>query len=346
MKKFLLSFLIFCLFFTHLTAQDPLSMVFEANKIRPVVEGIESIISFDYATFNLDESRSPDSLLISEGDTIELFLSNKMVETYPAYGETVQELYDKEGKLKSTDKIFQDSTGRVLKRSTEFADARLAMFMNSTLKYGYDSLNQLTSAREAGIEIMRIDYDEAGILQGLQINMGFGKMSYVRETTKSGYKFSLDLHSDAGGEGIFGKMGEKMNNSKESSYFIYQFKEGMHHYTMIEEDKESHEITKKTRYVRDAKGHLIEMQELVGGTAHNMYSYNEKGEVLEVKDLLSDEVRKSEVDERGNITKLFEDYTSTTFEYDGKNNMVVKKKYTGSGEDSLINLTLRKITYK
>ncbi|MEM6805294.1 MAG: hypothetical protein AAF696_28110 [Bacteroidota bacterium] len=348
MKKYLVSLLLPCLFFSLLAAQDkdPFSFIFEANKSMPLVEGIASIISLEYSTFNLDDSRSPDSLLISEGDTLKLFLSSKMIESYPSFGETVREYYDEEDKLDFTEKIFQDSLGRALKRNTTYKDARKAMFMNSSLSYEYDSLNRLISAKEAGIEVMGIEYDDAGVLEKLQMNMGFGTMGFDRETTKSGYKFTLSSKIEAEGEGVMGMIGKKMNESKKSSYVLYKLEDEIHRYTMIEEDKESKEINNKTTYVRDGQGRLIEIQQTIGGESHQTFSYNEKGEILEMKDLISGEIRTNEVDERGNITKLFENYTTTAFEYDGKNNMIISRKYSGSGEDSLINLTVRKISYK
>ena len=322
-----------------IAAQDVFDPIFQLSEPHPIVENIDSIVSYTYGQSFV--GGPPDTVLVIGQDSVELVLQSREVRTYPSAGVTVDTEYDKSGEKKSTLTVVQDKDGMVLSQKTEFASESVAQLMNSDRVYTYEH-SRVTSIVDNGSEILSLTYDKDGIPTTFNMNAGFVTMAMAREPHESGYIFNTEAVPVEGQEGLLGLMGDAMNDIPKT-YALYSLEDDQHIYTYIEEDNKTGEKISEQTYIRNNDGQIIESIE---PHLHKKYKYGSSGELLEIHDVTNDKVMTNQYDEQGNMIVNHDDFTIVKSKYDVHNNMVEEKQFWGEVASSLQSMTIRKIVYK
>ena len=132
MKKHILIVLI--TFFGQLAmqSQDIFQLFYDGVKAMPVITRVDSIITKEYNTISYIENSKPDTTIVINSDTIDLFLETRKVSKYPQRGTTVSEMYNEEDIHQYQEKVIQDEKGRMKEMTVVFSDSNVAQYMNST----------------------------------------------------------------------------------------------------------------------------------------------------------------------------------------------------------------------
>ena len=264
-----------------IAAQDVFDPIFQLSEPHPIVENIDSIVSYTYGQSFVGEPA--DTVLIIGQDSVELVLQSREVRTYPSMGVTVDTEYDKSGEKKFTLTVVQDKDGMVLSQKTEFASESVAQLMNSERVYTYEN-GRIISAIDNGSEIFSLTYDEHGIPTTFNMNAGFVTMAMAREPHEAGYIFNMEAVPEEGQEGLLGLMGDAMNDLPKT-YALYSLEDDQHIYTYIEEDNKTGEKISEQTYIRNNDGQIIESIE---PHLHKKYKYDSSGDLLEIHDVTND----------------------------------------------------------
>lgn len=344
-----ISLLLASLFYTCIAfaQDDPMSILFEANKIMPIVEDVDYVESTEYVTFNMDEEALPDSLIINGEDTVKLYFYASSKISYPKARTTVTESFEADGKLKSTETMIQNEEGRVISYGLEYTDPKMAAFMNSTKNYDYDDQNRLTRITQGDVEFLSLSYTNNDLPDKMVIDIGMGKMVMMGEPYQDSirYNFSMEasVAEDEEEAGFMAMMAEKLKNGPKE-YINYKNVGGQHHYVSYKEDKETKEPIKQAFYVRSSDGNLIEEMSSAYHS-HNTFKYNSKGELLERTNVKTGEATQNEFDENGNLTVQNEEYEVLKNTYD-QNNKIIKITKHNKFDNSIKGLTINNIKYR
>lgn len=319
-------------------------MFFEGNVSKPIITNIDSIVSYSYKSFVIDESRLPDTIIVNNQDSFPLYMDKKEIESFPEHGHTISESFSFEGELESTTKIVQDEKGRMKENTVSYADATLAEYMNSTKLYNYKNGN-LSSISDGGLDVLSLEYDSDALPVAMSMNAGFAMLRCDREKTTEGYKYNMDIVPIEGDDGLGGLMAGKMNDMPKA-YALYTKQNDNHHFTFIEENSETGEIESEETVIRNMKGQVIESKKSKGLSSHKKFKYNQKGEVIEIEDLIKEETLINEVDKNGNIIKRHEEYEYYVMIYDENNVLTEERTYNSFGDNDLKSLVIKKVYYK
>lgn len=341
MRRIIICALISAFCIPAMVGQEGLVGFFERPSTETIPKDLQSITSTVYSGFSMDESKEPDTTIVVNGESKDLYITSTYVKTFPDDNTYEIKYFDKKGDLTHTEKTHLDKNGRIIQKDVIPANPNLS-HMSSSRKYTYDN-DRLIAVVENDIPVVSSTYDgKENLPTTIELDAQFFKFICNRENTSSGYRYVMT--PAAGDDSPMSQMFiEKMKEENTKIYMDYEQKDELHTFTYIEADASTGEVRTKSVYVRDADYRLVEAME--EEHTHKKIAYAENGEIAKITDIKSGEVLENVFDPNGRLIREYVDYSVNLYTYDSDGHRITEIQGNSSGNE-IIQATFHQITKK
>ncbi len=321
-----------------LSAQDNMISIIKAVNEQPeVLKGVKQLVETTYTMSNYTEAE-PDSTLIINGDSVDLFMESYSVVEFVSDFETITKTYDSSKKLILTGNAGYNDSGKMMNYTEMYADPALTE-MNSMKEFKYDEKNRIVNIVQNGTNLMSMSFLEDNIVD--ELNMDAGMMVMKSKMNKLGDTMRYEANIEFSGP--FAKMmGEKEMPREYSDLF----KEGENLRLKNYKGDEEGNIKLEGEFLYDSKLNILEEKySQYSMDTHYSYEYSEDGLLLKKIDMLEGQELIWEYDENNNLVSGYENFENILYKYDEKGNLVSKLRSSEDGS-VLMGLVTKEITYK